>query len=98
MGAARRTSPRGVTDISSASDTAPSDSLSLSKATVSKAVTRLEQQLQTTLLHRTSRRFALTDTGRNLAPPTRSITSSARCRSNAPCIWRSGEGRPTRTI
>jgi DNA-binding transcriptional LysR family regulator len=41
--------------------------LKLSKATVSKAVTRLETRLGTRLFNRTSRRLALTDAGRQLS-------------------------------
>src|SRR4051812_21093833 len=51
--------------------------LSLSKATVSKAISRLERKLGGRLLNRTSRRIALTDLGRTLAPRAAAVLAEA---------------------
>lgn len=65
-----------VADVGSFSGAA--QELGLSKATVSKAISRLEAELGVSLFHRTSRRLALTGSGEGLIEQARALLNSGR--------------------
>jgi DNA-binding transcriptional LysR family regulator len=57
--------------------------LKLSKATVSKAISRIEARLGARLINRSSRRFALTDAGRQLAESAAHILAAGEAAEDA---------------
>lgn len=57
---------------------AAADALDLARSSASKQLSRLEDQLGVTLMHRTTRRTALTDAGRELLLSARSMVQASR--------------------
>src|SRR3546814_2355785 len=62
---------------------AAAEAIGISKATVSKAVSRLETHLGTSLFHRTSRRLTLPESGKALADHARRIVSEGEAAEEA---------------
>lgn len=65
-----------VTVVDSGSITAAAEQLDQTSSGISRALSRLEQKLQTTLLHRTTRRLALTEEGQIFLEHARQILAS----------------------